>query len=85
MGGQIEMMEFLLANGASLNEEDHRSNDCLLLACLAGNTKCVEYILDHFPQQLLHVNVHGVTPLMMAASYCQFFFLLPLNDGLLQF
>lgn len=68
MGSHIELMEYLLANGSSLNEVDNRGNDCMLLACLAGSIKCVSYQLEHLTQQP-HANLYGITPLMMAAGY----------------
>jgi ankyrin repeat protein len=65
--GQLELVQFLLANGASLEEKINRGDTALLLAAVSGQLDTVKWLLAN-GASLQEKNNRGDTALLFAAA-----------------
>ena len=47
--GQLEVLEYLSANGADINAKDKHGISVILAAIWEGHAKCVKFLLDKVP------------------------------------
>lgn len=68
IGGNIEVVEFLLENGAKINHLDGKRRNPIFFTIVKGHSKCFDYFLDK-DARVTQQSVGGVNLAMTAAKY----------------
>jgi hydrogenase-4 component B len=64
--GHIEIVKYLLANGANINEKDNYGNTALILASFSAHIKVVKYLLSN-GANITEKDENGYTALILAS------------------
>jgi len=67
LNGRIEIVKYLLANGANINKQDWNGNTALILASLRGHIDVVKYLLAN-GANINQKDKYGYTALIFASS-----------------